>query len=560
MSGHVAPGISAARAVSRANEGPRCWTGPWHLGPETLALLAALYLTVSANATFFRAVASTGAFDGAAGIGFALALFVAILALNGLLLLLVVTRWTARPLLALLFVVSACASYYMWQYRVYLDADMIRNILHTDRKEAGELLSLAALPWILVFGVLPALALWRVQLKPRTLKRACLLRLSAIAATLLAAVLAIGSVYQPLASLMRNHREVRYLVTPGNYLVSLVTVLKRQRADGPKAPLGTGAKVVGKPVSAKPRLLVLVVGETVRAQNWGLNGYARQTTPQLARVDGLVNFANVTACGSSTEVSLPCMFSSIGRRDYDAGRISRSEGLLHVLEHAGIHTLWRDNQSGCKGVCDASKVESFAEAQLPGVCGSEGCMDEAMLHNLMQRVEQQPGDMVVVLHQMGSHGPAYYKRYPKRLEQFRPVCATEDLAKCSREEIVNTYDNSVLHTDDFVAQAIRLLSGVTSRDTALIYVSDHGESLGEDGLFLHGVPYAIAPSTQTKVPMVMWMSDGFMRSRGLDRACLGQLAKRPTSHDNLFHSVLGLMQVSTPEREPSLDLFGQCAR
>lgn len=137
MSGHVAPGISAARAVSRANEGPRCWTGPWHLGQETLALLAALYLTVSANATFFRAVASTGAFDGAAGIGFALALFVAILALNGLLLLLVVTRWTARPLLALLFVVSACASYYMWQYRVYLDADMIRNILHTDRKEAG---------------------------------------------------------------------------------------------------------------------------------------------------------------------------------------------------------------------------------------------------------------------------------------------------------------------------------------------------------------------------------------------------------------------------------------
>lgn len=187
-------------------------------------------------------------------------------------------------------------------------------------------------------------------------------------------------------------------------------------------------------------------------------------------------------------------------------------------------------------------------------------MDEAMLHNLMQRVEQQPGDMVVVLHQMGSHGPAYYKRYPKRLEQFRPVCATEDLAKCSREEIVNTYDNSVLHTDDFVAQAIRLLSGVTSRDTALIYVSDHGESLGEDGLFLHGVPYAIAPSTQTKVPMVMWMSDGFTALARPDRACLGQLAKRPTSHDNLFHSVLGLMQVSTPEREPSLDLFGQCAR
>lgn len=551
---------AAAIPATGAGARQRNRRGPWSIGQETLVLLAALYLTATANAAFFRAVADTGLLDGAAGAGFALTLFTAILALNGLLLLLLINRWTARPLLALLLVVSACASYYMWHYRVYLDADMIRNILHTDRKEAGELLSLAAAPWVLAFGVLPALALRRVELKPRTLKRACLLRLPAIGVALLAAVLAIGSVYQPLASLMRNHREVRYLVTPGNYLVSLATVLKGQRQSGPKTPVGTDAKVVGKPASAKPRLLVLVIGETVRAQNWGLNGYARQTTPQLAKVKGLINFTDVTACGSSTEVSLPCVFSSIGRRNYDARRITGSEGLLHVLEHAGIHTLWRDNQSGCKGVCDASMVESFSEARLPGVCGADGCMDQAMLHGLVQTVDKQPGDVVVVLHQMGSHGPAYYKRYPKRLEQFRPVCTTDDLGKCSREKIVNAYDNSLLHTDDFVAQAIRLLSGVTSRDTALIYVSDHGESLGEDGLFLHGMPYAIAPRTQTKVPMVMWVSDGFVRSRGLDRGCLGQLAGRPVSHDNLFHSVLGLMQVSTAEAAPTLDLFGQCSR
>ena len=177
--------VAAATPATRAGARQRNRRGPWSIGQETLVLLAALYLTATANAAFFRAVAETGLLDGAAGTGFALTLFIAILALNGLLLLLLINRWTARPLLALLLIVSACASYYMWHYRVYLDADMIRNILHTDRKEAGELLSFAAAPWVLAFGVLPALALWRVELKPRTLKRACLLRLPAIGVALL---------------------------------------------------------------------------------------------------------------------------------------------------------------------------------------------------------------------------------------------------------------------------------------------------------------------------------------------------------------------------------------
>ena len=529
------------------------------MSQERLAVLVAVYLSLTANHTFFRVVGDLGAFSGAQGAGLGASLFVAITALNTTLLLVVMNRWTAKPMLTLLLVVTAAAAYFMGQYTVYLDADMIRNILHTDSKESGELLTTAVVPWVLLFGAIPSLMVSRITLRKRSIGRAFLLRCTAVGISLTIAAGALAAAYQPLSSLMRNHRDVRYLITPGNYLVSLGSALQGEGDKLPKVPVGMKARVVGRPADAKPRLLVLLIGETVRAQNWGLNGYARQTTPQLAAVAGLVNFADTTACGSATEVSLPCMFSPYGTRHYDAGRIKHSESLLHVLEHAGIKTLWRDNQTGCKGVCSGLAFESFEHARIPGTCNSAGCPDAAMLDGLADAAARHTGDMVIVLHQLGNHGPAYFKRYPRRLARFSPACQSTELSRCSREEIANAYDNAVLATDDFVASTIRLLSGMTSRDTALLYVSDHGESLGENGLFLHGIPYAIAPRTQTRVPMVLWLSNGFAGSRNIDRTCLQRAARHPASHDNLFHSVLGLMQVEAAERDAHLDLFGQCA-
>ncbi|HSD17557.1 MAG TPA: phosphoethanolamine--lipid A transferase [Thermomonas sp.] len=544
-----------ARAVTRGMGGLR---GRWPLSQELLALLVALYFSIAANATFFRVVGGTGAFAGFRGLGFGFGLFVAITALNTFLLLVLLNRRWAKPLIVVLLLVTSCAGYYMSRYTVYLDPDMIRNVLHTDSKESRELVSWGMLPTVLLLGVLPAAALWLVELKRYPARLAFARRGLAIAASLLVAAGAVLSMYQPMASLMRNHHEVRYLIMPGNYLVSMASVLKGAGNPGPRIAVGLQAKVVGRPPNAKPRLVVLVVGETVRAQNWGLDGYSRQTTPQLAAIDGLINFSDVTACGSSTEVSVPCMFSPYGRSHYDADKIKRSQGLLHVLDHAGINTLWRDNQTGCKGTCEGLPFESVEHATIAGACTREGCLDEAMLHGLVERVAQAPGDMVVVLHQLGNHGPAYFSRYPQTLARFQPVCTSSDLGQCSGEQIVNAYDNAVLYTDEFLARAIHLLAGMASRDTALLYVSDHGESLGENGLFLHGIPYAIAPSTQTKVPMVLWLSPGLIASRGIDPACLADEARQPASHDNLFHSVLGLLQVQTPERQPGLDLFAKC--
>ena len=530
------------------------------LSVESVAIATSVFFTVSCNGAFWHGVAATGVLHGAGGWLMASSLFVAITALHTLLLLLVLERRTAKPLLALLFLVTALAVHFMDQYTVYFDPDMVRNVLHTDCKEAEELLTLG-LAWpLLLHFALPTLLVWRLRLEKRPAGRALLVRVLGLLLAVLVAAGAMVASFQDLSSLMRNHTELRHLITPGNYLASTARVfLDDRKASGPRTPVGSDARVVGRAATAKPRLLVVVLGETVRAQNWGLNGYTRQTTPELAKINP-VNFPDVTACGSSTEVSVPCMFSPQGRAHYDKARIQGSESLLHVLEHAGIPTLWRDNQTGCKGVCDGLAFQSFEHARDPELCNAGGCQDEVMLRGLGAELERRPGDRVVVLHQLGNHGPSYHLRYPQRLRRYSPACEHADLGKCTRAEIVNAYDNAVLHTDDFVARTIGFLDRQSAtHDTALIYLSDHGESLGENGLYLHGVPYAIAPRTQTRVPMVMWLSPGLAAEQRIDVACLRRNAAAPASHDNLFHSVLGLMQVRSRDYDARLDLFGSCS-
>jgi lipid A ethanolaminephosphotransferase len=252
------------------------------------------------------------------------------------------------------------------------------------------------------------------------------------------------------------------------------------------------------------------------------------------------------------------MFSTYGRRNYDQDAIRAHQGLLHVLDHAGVGVLWRDNQSGCKGVCDGLPMDQLSSSDDPQWCNGHRCLDEIMLKDLDRRIDAVTGDMVVVLHQLGNHGPSYFERYPAEFDRFNPTCDTAELGDCTVEQVVNTYDNALLYTDHFIAETVRLLARRGDRDTALVYVSDHGESLGEYGLYLHGMPWAIAPREQTKVPMVMWVSEGFANGVGLDRSCLDEAARLPVTHDWLFHTVLGLMKVSTALYDPAFDVTAGC--
>ena len=531
---------------------------------EQLLAAASLFWAFTANRLFLGAALKERAFSDASSWAFAMALLVMLAALHFVMLAPVANRWTIKPLLALLIVGTAFASHFMQSFGVYLDPSMMRNVLRTDVAEARELLSWRLLPHLLLYAVLPLLVLWRVRIVNRPWLRAVGVRVGTL---LLAAAVLVGAlllVFQAFASLMRNHKEVRYLVTPANYLWSIGAVAAAQAkgAARPRLPIGLDA-APGPRMAARsrPLVVVLVVGETARAANWGLNGYARQTTPELSQLP-VLNFPDVTACGTNTEVSLPCMFAPVGRRDYDEARIRGSQSLLHVLARAGVAVHWRDNQSGCKGVCEGLPQDEVSSLNPAGICSEGRCLDEGLLSGLDARLAGLGGGhatQFLVLHQLGNHGPSYFRRYPPAFARFAPACQQDDLQKCTREEITAAYDNALLYTDHVLASLIaKLQARAGDVDTAMLYVSDHGESLGENNLYLHGLPFAIAPDVQKRVPMVAWFSAGAPKQLGTDLACLQRRAAQPVSHDHLFHTLLAWLDVKTALYDPAWDLTRDC--
>ena len=566
------------------------------LSTETLALLASLYFAFVSNQLFWGAALADRDWAMPATWTYAGSLLVALVCLHIALLTLVLNRWTARLLLAALVIATAIATYYMQSFGTYLDPGMIRNALHSEVKEAGDLVGPALLSHLALQAGPALLLLGWIRIRRTPLRIATLRRVATMAASLGLLTGAVLFSYQDLSGLFRNQKEVRYLIAPANYLYSTARAMQSERRTGTVAlaPVGVDARLAPAwSQRQKPVLFVIVVGETARAANWGLNGYARDTTPQLARLradepDNLVNFSDVSSCGTDTETSVPCLFSAVGRRDYDERRIRGSESLLHVLARAGFRVHWRDNQTGCKGVCAGLPFEQVDVGQAD--CEPGKCLDQKLLDGLDVIVDasmaqagmlpvahgaaplpaqspalstglataQSPGE-VIVMHQLGNHGPAYFNRYPDSVKAFTPTCDTAELRRCEVDAIRNSYDNALRYTDHFLAQAIAYLkTREATHDTALIYLSDHGESLGENGLFLHGIPYAIAPSVQTKVPMLMWTSPGFRRSFDLQAACLRAKSDQPLSHDYLFHTVLGLLQVETSAHAPDYDLAQSC--
>jgi lipid A ethanolaminephosphotransferase len=543
---------------------------PWRLPSLTLtsgqlAVLCSVFWTLAFNRPFFAALARDRPMDDSSSWTFLLAMAGALLALNVLLMALVAHRHTVKPLAALLTAAAAAGSWFISDYGITLDPSMMRNVLRTDVAEARELLSPRFVLHMALFAGVPLLVLARVRVATQPWPRALLRRMGMLLAALLALLLTLWSVFQPLSSLSRNNRELRYLVTPANLLWSTGSVLAADARGAAKPREAIGLDASPGPSWAqrkRPLVMVFVVGETARAANWGLNGYTRLTTPQLADLN-VANFRNVTSCGTNTETSLPCMFAAVGRHNYDEARIRGQESLLHVLARAGVTVDWRDNQSGCKGVCDGLPTQTVSAATAGSACEGGRCLDEALIHDLAQRLQQAKGTQLWVLHTLGNHGPSYYRRYPPAFARFKPECRDDDLRKCTPEQVVNAYDNALLYTDHLLASTIRTLQAASAEvDSAVVYVSDHGESLGEQGLFLHGLPYAIAPEVQKRVPMVWWSSAGFERAAGLSEGCLlpslKQQSSAPLAHDHLFHTLLGALDVRTALHDPALDLTRAC--
>ncbi len=513
-------------------------------------------MTLFANLAFFRNLVQT--FSGQSW-AYAHALSLALVELSVLVILLslICFRRTVRPVLIFMFTLSAATAYFMDTYNVVIDHDMIANVVATNTAESGDLVTPRLLLYLLLLGALPSAVVFGLRIKPETTAAALRSRAVLVGGALLlgATLIFLSSGFY--ASFFREHKLLRYFTNP----IAPIHAVYRYGANrlaGKQATLqkiGEDARIA--PADIERELVIMVVGETARADRFSLNGYTRNTNPQLAGED-VVSFRHMSACGTSTAVSVPCMFAVYGRDDFSSEKADSTENLLDVLKRAGVHILWRDNNSSSKGVADRVRTEDYRSTRTNPVCDLE-CRDEGMLVGLQEFIDRQAtGDILIVLHQMGSHGPAYFKRYPAAYRVFKPTCETSQLDSCSEAEIGNAYDNTILYTDHFLAKVIALLRDNDDRfETAMLYASDHGESLGESGIYLHGLPYFIAPDTQTHVPAILWFGRNY---DGANLAAMRQLRDVHFSHDHLFHTLLGMFEIESGIYDPERDLVNLVAK
>jgi lipid A ethanolaminephosphotransferase len=532
----------------------------------TLVIVASLWLSILGNLALWKTLLDVPDLTGWHGVAFGVAFALIIACVVASLLSLFAWRFTLKPAISLLLLFTAFATHYMLMYGIVVDTPMLVNVLQTDTREARDQLSWQLLGTVLGLAVLPLIWLWRQPMTRPPLMQQMLRNGGLFAGALILAFGTTQLVFQDFSSLMRNYTEMRYQINPLNsvYAVLDMTVIPAERPRGPMQSLGRDARMAlhagGTP--KHPPLLVFVLGETARSQSFSLNGYQRNTNPRLA-LENVTSFTQVSACGTSTAESLPCMFSHLGRTDF-AKRSNEFENMLDVLQHAGYAVLWMDNQSGCKGQCARTPYVNTSDLKLPEYCQGDECRDTVMLARVDAELTKLPAERrargtVVVMHQMGSHGPAYFKRTPAEFKKFTPECTDTSLSQCDRAQVINAYDNTIVFTDYFLSRVIGWLKTQEKNSTpAMLYVSDHGESLGEKNMYLHGLPYSVAPPEQTTVPMVTWLSPGFEQLSRVSTRCLQAQRDKPLSHDNLFHSVLGLMAVKTSVYQRERDFFAAC--
>ncbi|RYF22275.1 MAG: phosphoethanolamine--lipid A transferase [Comamonadaceae bacterium] len=559
--------FSPAPAWRRAAQ----WFDQWlshPLSARRAVVGLSLYLVLAANWPLWFAVVRLG---GPPSTYLRVIAVLAALVACGMVALLSLTAWTRfmKPLWLAITLVAALSQYYMLTYHVVMDPGMAANVFQTDLHEVADLLGWRMVFSVLVVAALPAWWLARLRIPAMPVRRQLWRNGVLLLLALAGAGVLVAAFSRDLAPLMRNQPALRYMMNPlaTLYSSSLAAVRPLRNTQHTLVPMTQGAMLGASYAGqARPMLYVVVLGETARSDHFSLNGYERATNPELSR-QGVVSWSDVHSCGTSTLASVPCMFSPLGKRGYEA-RKNEYENLLDVVHAAGMGVLWIDNQSGCKGVCErvahVSASDGLPQQARAALCPDGECRDEAMLQGLDRRLQALPAEqrqrgVLLVLHQMGSHGPAYSKRSSQPSKHFLPECRTEVLADCSHSELMNAYDNSIVETDAFLSHTIDWLKAQSvDYDTGMLYLSDHGESLGEYGLFLHGMPYALAPDVQKHVPMVGWWSLGLLQRAQLSSNCLRADADAPLTHDNLYHTVLGMLDVRSPTYQVALDAFAGC--
>lgn len=531
----------------------------WQMSTTKFTLVCSAIFIIFFNTAFFKALHAALPIQNLRSGVFFVSLTLVATAFTALVLSLIVLPKITKPIMAFIFITAASVAYFMNAYGIVIHQNMIQNTMETDAKEAAGLFNATLAAYIVILGVIPSLLLLKVELQFGNIAQEIWRKLKLWAALILSIVVVAAPLTADYASFIRNNKNIRQMINPVNFIYATMSYASASNKSVTVKPIGEDAKLNAKAANqTKPILFVLVVGETARADHFSINGYDKPTTPLIAQQD-LINYKKVFSCGTETAVSVPCMFSNLTRAKYSDKKAKSQEGLLDILKRSGYSVLWRDNNSSCKGTCDRVNYESMKDLKIPEHCNNRECFDNILLHNIDEKLSAMNGNKVIVLHPKGSHGPDYYNRYPENMEVFKPVCKVNKLQDCTKEEINNAFDNTIHMTDLFLNNTIEWLKTKSeSYNTAMIYLSDHGESLGENNLYLHGMPYMLAPVEQKHVPFFFWFSPGFEQNSGIQRQCLNAQTETEYSHDNLFHTTIGLLNVDTSLYKPDLDMTAKC--
>ena len=525
-----------------------------------LILLSAVFFASFYNFSFFKNVLNTYSME---GMNFVYICSITILLVSFLVLLftLLSSKYTTKPILIIAFLVSSFTAYFMDTYHVVIDDSMIRNSMQTNLSESSDLFSLKLVIYVVLLGLLPSYLIYKTKIDYKSFKNEVFSKIKTIILSLILIIIIVFSFSKFYTSFFREHKPLRYHVNPIYWIYSIGKYINTTFNSGPiiVKTIGDDAKIkeeVKHDEVEKTELIIMVVGEAARANRFSLNGYEKETNPLLKKEE-ITNFSNMYSCGTSTAESVPCMFSIFDKADYDYKKGISTENVLDVLKHTKyVNVLWRDNNSDSKGNALRVDFEDFRTSKTNTICEQDGeCRDEGMLVGLDEYIKKHKGeDILIVLHQMGNHGPAYYKRYPKEFEKFTPVCKSNQLEECTQEEVSNAYDNAILYTDYFLSKVINFLKPYSNDyETAMVYMSDHGESLGENGIYLHGLPYFMAPDEQKHIGALMWF-DGDIKNE-IDTVKLNTYKNNSFSQDNLFHTLLGLFEVETQVYKKEMDIL-----
>ncbi|MGJ1361274.1 phosphoethanolamine--lipid A transferase EptA [Sphingobacterium spiritivorum] len=437
------------------------------------------------------------------------------------------SRPFGKFLLVLTFLINAVAVYFINTYRVIMDESMVGNILNTNYSESSSFFSFKLVLYVLLLGVLPSVYIIKAKIVKETLKRFSITVLAALSFILVVIFLNASNWLW----IDKNSKTLGGLAMPWSYSVniSLFYIHKSQKNKKeirlPDATIKDNAKSV----------VVLVIGESARSANFSLYGYKKDTNPLLSKIPDVMHFnANSSATYTTAGVKSILEYKDVG---------DLYEILPNYLDRNNVEVIWRTTNWGEPPV----HIKNYQDGNfLAKICKGEGCnYDEILITDLKEQIlASKKNKILIILHTSTSHGPSYSKKYPVQFEVFKPVCNSVELGKCSQTELINAYDNTIVYTDYILSKIIEDLKQLKEYNSAMIFVSDHGESLGEKNLYMHGLPMSMAPKEQYEIPFIVW-TDG---SRQLK-------PNNMLTQHHVFHSVLSFLNIQSPVFDEKMNIF-----